>query len=201
MNLVSAGGVAAGALAGALTWTFLEYVLHRWAFHEARGRNPASRQHLRHHAEVDWFVATWEKVLLGVFVCGGSATLGGLLLGAPGVAFGFGLGAMYGVYEVVHRLIHVRAPRTAYGRFVCRHHLAHHFHDPFRNHGVSSPLWDLVFRTYVSSTEVRVPPKQRHKLPWLVDAEGEIRPAFRDVYRLGGRASGPRDGAESGGPR
>jgi sterol desaturase/sphingolipid hydroxylase (fatty acid hydroxylase superfamily) len=33
------------------------------------------------------------------------------------------------------------------GRFLRQHHMAHHYTKPDRNFGVSSPLWDLVFRT------------------------------------------------------
>jgi len=41
--------------AGALSWTFLEYWIHRYAGHVHR-RNPFAREHLRHHAQGDDFV-------------------------------------------------------------------------------------------------------------------------------------------------
>ncbi len=36
---------------------------------------------------------------------------------------------------------------TGLGRFLRQYHLAHHYAVPDRHFGVSSPLWDLVFRT------------------------------------------------------
>jgi sterol desaturase/sphingolipid hydroxylase (fatty acid hydroxylase superfamily) len=36
---------------------------------------------------------------------------------------------------------------------VKHHHVLHHYHDPEKGYGVSSPLWDYVFRT-VDPTEV-----------------------------------------------
>ena len=41
--------LALGLPLGAVLWTFMEYVLHRFAFHEAKGGNYGSREHLRHH--------------------------------------------------------------------------------------------------------------------------------------------------------
>jgi len=53
---------------GAFLWTFSEYLLHRW-FHTARGSNPASREHLAHHARRLYLVTAmnwlaWAGVLL-----------------------------------------------------------------------------------------------------------------------------------------
>jgi sterol desaturase/sphingolipid hydroxylase (fatty acid hydroxylase superfamily) len=50
-------------------------------------------------------------------------------------------------YEVIHYAIH----RVPWARRLLRplasHHLHHHYADPSRCFGVSSPLWDWVFRT------------------------------------------------------
>ncbi|MEQ1508521.1 MAG: sterol desaturase family protein, partial [Myxococcota bacterium] len=82
------------------------------------------------------------------------------------------------MYEGLHRAIHVWPARTAYGRWARRHHLHHHFADPARNHGVSTPIWDWVFGTWVPVDEVVVPPRQAAKLPWLV-REGRVASGFR----------------------
>jgi sterol desaturase/sphingolipid hydroxylase (fatty acid hydroxylase superfamily) len=53
------------------------------------------------------------------------------------------------------------------------------------NHGVTSPLWDLVFGTYRQAGTITVPRKFRMR--WLVDAEtGCIRHKFRDDFQLKG---------------
>ncbi|MGL4300691.1 MAG: hypothetical protein ACRCW4_16660, partial [Candidatus Neomicrothrix subdominans] len=51
------------ALTGALSWTAAEYGLHRFAMHEMRGRGMASREHLKHHADVTYFSPTSKKLL------------------------------------------------------------------------------------------------------------------------------------------
>ena len=58
-------------------------------------------------------------------------------------------GSMLGylAYEAAHWRAHHARPRAGLGRALRRHHLRHHFGDPGRNFGISSPLWDMVFRT------------------------------------------------------
>lgn len=182
-------GIAMGAALGAAGWTLAEYLMHRYVGHEAKGKNSFSRKHLRHHAEVDWFAATWEKAVTAVVVVVPLSLVGAWLLGAAGIAFAVGFTGMYVAYEVLHRLIHVRAPTTAYGRWACRHHLHHHFKSPRMNHGVTTPLWDHVFGTYEAVAQVRIPPKHRHRITWLVDAAGEVRDAHRATYAIGGRGA------------
>jgi len=49
---------------------------------------------------------------------------------------------------------------------------------------VTTPLWDLVFATRLPVERVRVP--RRLAMPWLVDAHGEVWPAYADDYELVG---------------
>ena len=65
------------------------------------------------------------------------------------------------------------APGGPYSRWTRRHHLSHHFSNPGTNHGVTSPIWDLVFGTYVDHGRIRVP--RRHAPPWLIDDQGRAR--------------------------
>jgi hypothetical protein len=53
------------------------------------------------------------------------------------------------------------------------------------NHGVSMPLWDHVFGTHRAPGRIRVP--RRLALPWMLDADGELRPEFAEDYELVGR--------------
>ncbi|MGI5162226.1 sterol desaturase family protein [Microbispora sp. CA-102843] len=171
--------------AGVVTWTFLEWLLHGQLFHSRRLRNPFAKEHALHHANPLHMVG-WPRKLLGVvFVVG---TLVAILRLASGhfeaAAFPCGLGFMYIVYEAVHRMIHVRAPRTAYGRWLRLQHVQHHFHTPRRNFGVTSTVWDHVFGTYVPFTTPLAVPK-RLAMPWLLDPEsGELVDAYAQDYVL-----------------
>ena len=54
--------IAVAAIVGALTWSFLEYVIHRWLGHDRRFRgNPFGVEHIRHHAEGGYFAPNKKK--------------------------------------------------------------------------------------------------------------------------------------------
>ncbi len=172
-------------LLGAVAWTFLEYVLHRWLGHDARTRpNPFAAEHVLHHSRGNYFAPAWKKGLsaLGVagLLIGPSVLVAGPLAGAAFVA---GLVAMYLAYEVLHRREHTHPGWGRYARFLRRHHFCHHFTDPSCNHGVTSPVWDWVFGTLREPGRIRVPP--RLAMDWLLDpATGDVRPAYACDYEL-----------------
>ena len=172
-------------LAGAASWTLAEYCIHRWMGHDRRFRkNMFALEHTAHHSKGDYFAPAWKKGAAAVVV---TAVLIGpaILLAGPmaGSLYVVGLVAMYLAYELLHRLEHVHQGIGAYGRWARSHHFYHHFHDPSMNHGVTSPVWDMVFGTYVKPDVIRVPEKL--KMSWLCDPEtGEVHPHLRSRYAL-----------------
>lgn len=171
---------------GWLLWTFLEYALHGWLGHWPKGKARFTRQHLQHHAVTDYFFPFVEKFIvflpLIALIAPGAMALLGVELGLL-----FTLGTLSGwlVQEVVHRRLHTHAPRTAYGRWARRHHLHHHFANPKRNHGITTSLWDHVFRTYERPGLITVPSKQAPRLPWLFEeGQSEVAAAFAGEYRI-----------------
>ncbi len=187
-------------LAGALAWSASEYVIHRFVGHGPRRRKTKglldrltpsglaaafNEEHLAHHTDPSYFAPTSQKVAASLAVVGGSAVIGSLLMGPRrGISFALGLGATYAGYEVFHRRIHTRAPRTRWGRWLYRHHLYHHHKTPRANHGVTSPLWDRLVGTEERLPEdqpLRVP--RRVAPPWLLDPEtGDVRDEHRRDY-------------------
>jgi hypothetical protein len=184
--MASVVGVAAALLAGAFAWTLAEYGLHRVVFHELSHAGLGAKEHRRHHAEPDYFAPAWQKALAALaasaLLLPGSAFVGGWVFGAP---FTAGFIATYLAYEVLHRRCHTHPPRGAYGRWRRRNHFAHHFADPRRGHGVTTPLWDHVFGTSLRLERVRVP--RALAMRWLTDAEGRVRPPFAADYELVGK--------------
>ena len=172
------------ALLGAFTWTLLEYLIHRWMGHDRRFRkSPFGVEHVRHHIEGNYFAPTWKKLI--------AAALFAIVAGIPalalagargGLAYVGGLVVFYGIYEILHRREHTHAGFGWYGRWVRRHHFHHHFVDGRANHGVTSPLWDVVFGTYQRPTIIRVPSKLC--MVWLRDPAGGIRAEHAAVYQL-----------------
>jgi sterol desaturase/sphingolipid hydroxylase (fatty acid hydroxylase superfamily) len=143
--------VIAAYLLGLLIWTLVEYVMHRFSFHHA----PKSRLevaiaylvHGVHHAYPDdsrrWmmpFVVT-APIITGItllaYAADGVAAL-------PVVA-GFVHG--YLAYDTLHHTIHRGANRSRVVRWLRKHHMQHHYATPDKRFGVSSPLWDVIFRT------------------------------------------------------
>ncbi len=184
-------GIGIALLVGAIGWTLTEYCVHRWLGHRFT-KNVFGREHVAHHSRGNYFAPTWKKACAAVVV---AAVLIGpaVLLAGPqiGGAFVFGFVTMYIAYEVLHRLEHVHEGIGAYGRWARRHHFYHHFHDPKMNHGVTSPVWDIVFGTYVKPELIRVP--QKLQMQWLCDpTTGEVHSKLRDSYELRrlGRAAG-----------
>lgn len=181
---------------GAFFWTFSEYVLHRW-FHTARGSNFASKEHLLHHARpiyrvswVSWLA--WAGVLVvGMVVL--PLIVWTFLPLADALAFGAGWVVCYFTYEWIHAADHLWPAKTAYGRWTRRNHFHHHFVAPLHNHGVTSPLWDIVFRTYDPPGQLAVP--RRLAMVWLLDESGEVRPEHRATYVVRGTrtAVGPEE--------
>jgi hypothetical protein len=53
------------------------------------------------------------------------------------------------------------------------------------NHGVTTPVWDLVFGTY-ERVDGAVAVPRRLAMRWLCDEHGEVRPEYAGDYRLVG---------------
>lgn len=171
-------------LLGALTWTLLEYAIHRWLGHGARARlNPFGVEHVRHHIEGNYFAPTWKKLIAGSLVAVVVGVPATLLAGRMGAAYAVGLLGFYATYESLHRLEHIWGGIGPYGRWARRHHFTHHFSDARVNFGVTSPLWDLAFGTYRSPTLIVVPRKL--SMDWLRDpATGDVRAEWAQTYAL-----------------
>jgi sterol desaturase/sphingolipid hydroxylase (fatty acid hydroxylase superfamily) len=170
---------------GAIGWTLVEYVLHRFVFHASSARGLGAREHRKHHAQVDYFAPWWQKALAGLAATLVLLPLLSFFVGAgPGAAGTLGFIAMYLLYEILHRRAHTRPPHGRYGRWRRKNHFAHHFADPRLAQGVTTPFWDWVFGTTLQVDLVRVP--RRLAMRWLVDESGEIDAVYAADYTLVG---------------
>ncbi len=160
--------------AGAVGWSLTEYGLHRGLGHKPRFKNPFTREHIRHHAKTDYFAKTSNKVLTALGA--GSVMFVGTMpfFGPMGAgAFTAGFLSSYALYEFVHRRLHTHGPQGPYSRFVRKHHFHHHFENPKMNHGVTTPIWDLVFGSYEPATLVHVPEKLKPR--WMRTSAFDVR--------------------------
>jgi hypothetical protein len=138
--------------AGLLSWTLIEYLLHRFSFHATRGWFKAitSGLHGLHHDEpynpaylvapLSLGLPLYAILFLLVAALSWSASAAG--------AWGAGVIAGYLWYEWVHYTSHHRGTSTRLMKYLKRYHTRHHFLDATHSFGVTSPLWDHVFRTF-----------------------------------------------------
>jgi sterol desaturase/sphingolipid hydroxylase (fatty acid hydroxylase superfamily) len=155
--------------------------------HQMKGRGLPSREHLRHHAEYDSVLEKWWFAWAGIIGVGVALGINGAkLLGPVGCCVGIGWVAGYGFYDWIHYRAHRRPIAHPYERWVRRHHFHHHFGHPTVNHGVTTPVWDMVFGTYERvEGPIRVP--RRLAMRWLVDEEGAVKAEHDRDYELVGR--------------
>ncbi len=139
-------------VAGFALWTLTEYLLHRFVFHfqprSSFGRKLHFLAHGVHHldpwdptrlvfpppAGLALAAVIFGLLLLPLALAQALATMAGLLLG-------------YVVYDLTHYYTHHARPKSTWGKYLKAWHLAHHHKWPERLYGVSSPMWDVVFRT------------------------------------------------------
>ena len=140
---------------GVLVWTLLEYGLHRFLFHiQIPLRNPWLRNivnssHLGHHAaprdRTKVLVHPSYGLVISSILYGLIYLLTGSVFSAAGVMAGVWAGFLY--YEAVHYRVHFSLAASGLVAQQRRAHFHHHFTNNKRCFGVTSPLWDYVFRT------------------------------------------------------
>lgn len=141
------------ALAGLLSWTLTEYLLHRYVYHE--WHSFLSVGHALHHEDpqaligIPWYLTT-------IIVVAAFALLALLFRASMlGVVMGFNwLG--YILYCICHHGSHHWNTRRGWLKRMKRHHLVHHGHANY-NWGFTTPFWDYFFRTYYRKPVLQIP--------------------------------------------
>ncbi len=137
--------------AGLFFFTFVEYIMHRYLYHipatTPRKQKISYTMHGVHHDYpkdksrlampplLSLVIATVlfiiYRAVLGDFVFG---FLSGFLIGYAG-------------YLAVHYSVHAFKVPDNFLKTLWHHHSIHHYREPDRAFGVSSPLWDHIFQT------------------------------------------------------
>lgn len=148
-----------GFLIGIIVWTPSEYLLHRFVFH-FHPKHPSERMkrllflvHGVHHAQprskTRLVMPPVLSIPLSAIFYGLFTLVLSMLFKAPqwvpSVFAGFLAG--YVAYDMIHYSIHHFSMKKGVFKIIRQHHMAHHFKTPELRFGVSSPVWDYVFRT------------------------------------------------------
>jgi len=138
--------------AGILIWTLSEYWLHRLLFHwhpKFKGGDQLNFIiHGVHHDHPNDRMRLVMPPALGLPLASVFLAAFVLVLGTPSGYVGFaGFLIGYLVYDYTHYYVHHFVPKSKIGKRIREHHMRHHFQDHRFGYGVSSPMWDYVFRT------------------------------------------------------
>jgi dihydroceramide fatty acyl 2-hydroxylase len=147
------------SLAGVLIWTLTEYWLHRLVFHWEPDNEFGRRMHFIIHGihhdhpndKMRLVMPPSVAIPLAALFFGAFLLIFGSPLAFP-IFGGFILG--YLGYDYTHYYVHHFVPKSSLGKRLREQHMRHHFQDHRYGYGVSSPLWDVAFRTL---------PRQRNK--------------------------------------
>ena len=138
---------------GLFVWTFIEYTFHRYAFHyPAKSKLGKWLVHLlhgiHHHEPHDSsrlvMPPTASIIILGLFYSGFYLIIGDKFI-HPFFAF-FLVG--YLCYDYTHYATHHFRCNGKVMKILKHNHMAHHHISSKKRFGVSSPLWDYVFKTF-----------------------------------------------------
>ena len=137
---------------GFVFWTLTEYLLHRFVFHYELKSAFGQRMHfLLHGVHHDYPNDSKRLVMPPSVSLPLSLLFYGLFILVLGEAYtapffaGFLVG--YICYDEVHYATHHAPMKSRFWLAIKHHHILHHFRDPGRGFGVSSPVWDYVLGT------------------------------------------------------
>jgi sterol desaturase/sphingolipid hydroxylase (fatty acid hydroxylase superfamily) len=131
-------------------WSFFEYIMHRYVFHFTNGTGWSKRLHYIIHGvhhqsprdEERLFMPPLPGTLIIAVLCGFFY----LLLGTDAFIWMAGFLNGWGIYVSIHYIVHMYQPVAPF-KMLWTHHAKHHYKDEHKAFGVSSPLWDYIFRT------------------------------------------------------
>jgi len=146
-------------LGGIVIWTLTEYWLHRLLFHWEPDNDFGRRMHFIihgvHHDHPNDKLRLVMPPAVSIPLSALFFGLFALIFGTPAAYSLFaGFMAGYLVYDYTHYYVHHFVPKTEKAKALREQHMRHHFQDHRYGYGVSSPIWDVVFRT--------VPRKREH---------------------------------------
>ncbi len=167
------GKICGLAFLGYITWTVAEYFLHRFFFHIESTKHPILTKishtvHGVHHEQPTDYKRMFMPPVPATLFMGLFFGLFYLIMGTSVFVFLPGFLTGYLSYAYTHFKIHQsKAPKKL--KWLWTHHIKHHYQDETKAFGVSSPFWDIVFRTMPSKSAIKANKKMEEKEPNLIE--------------------------------
>ena len=153
---VSVGSELLLFFSGIAFWTLFEYIMHRYLFHmfveSERAKKFVYTLHGVHHEYPRDKERLFMPPVPSIIVSSIIFSLMYFLMGWKALSFFPGFLFGYIAYGSMHYAIHAFAP-PKFLKALWRNHHLHHYKAPDKGFGVSSVLWDVVFRTVPKKEE------------------------------------------------
>ncbi len=145
-------GIALSLLSGLLVWTLTEYVLHRFVFHFMPSSEWGKKLHFIFHGVHHDYPNDALRLVLPPSVSVPLATLFYFLFSAviPSLYLHIFFAAFltgYLCYDMFHYAFHHGNFNNPILKKMKQHHMMHHYTDADNGYGVTSVLWDIIFRS------------------------------------------------------
>lgn len=145
-------------LGGVLITTLIEYLLHRVVFHHmGKGKEGRLQHFLLHGYHHEFPNDSMRLVLPPIGIWPVAVVVGTIWYFVFGpyfwTVFG-GTAAGYIAYDWTHFYTHHANPKSGPGKWIKRYHMLHHHDSPNHRYGITSPLWDFAFGTYLSTRKL-----------------------------------------------
>lgn len=135
---------------GFFSWSLAEYLMHRFLYHKFSDATYDTGIQYLFHGIHHYFPDDRSRTVLPPVPSLGIAAIffGFFYITIGKYAFTFGPGFMMGycAYMTTHYIIHKFPPPKKYNWWWNFHNI-HHYQQHDRAFGVTSPIWDIVFRT------------------------------------------------------
>jgi sterol desaturase/sphingolipid hydroxylase (fatty acid hydroxylase superfamily) len=143
---------------GVLITTLIEYCLHRFLFHfKATTQFERLQLFLLHGYHHEFPNDPMRLVLPPIGIWPVAAIIGTIWYFVFGAYFWpvfAGTAAGYIAYDWTHYYTHHFNPKSGPGRWLKRYHMLHHHDSPNHRYGITSPLWDVLLGTYLSTRKL-----------------------------------------------
>lgn len=144
--------IVAMIICGLGVWTLTEYVLHRFIFHWELPGKFGRRIHFIFHGVHHDYPSDSKRLVMVPTV---SIPLAALfyflfrLIFGPMLVSPFFIGFIIGylIYDMTHYAVHHFNLKSPFWLELKNHHMRHHYMDSENGYGVSSKIWDYIFRT------------------------------------------------------
>jgi len=150
---ISIEQIALLGLSGFITWTLMEYLVHRFLYHTETNSEAFLKLQFNSHGIHHQYPKDPERLAMpplpGIILASAFFGIFWSIMGVPFV-FAFFPGFMLGYlcYITMHYYQHVvKSPRYKPWKKLWTHHKAHHYSNPYAAYGVSTRLWDWLFNT------------------------------------------------------